>query len=123
MNDLGEMVEFLWEQCACTEKDAYKNSDNLVGRGKLNDFVYNKDKIDSFRPMIALIASSLAQGDAEVRYYDLAYEANGNRWTDYYYEVEKAVSLMDVSGILEFCTPSRDWSVAESRNPMVKIKR
>lgn len=125
MNKLGleGTVEFLWEQCVCKEEYAYRNLDNLVGRGKINDFVYDKDRLDYYQLEVAHIASSLAQNNTELRYYDLAYEANGNRWTDYYCEVEKAVSLMHASGILEFCTPSKDWDAAESKNPKVRIKK
>lgn len=125
MNKLGleGTVDFLWEQCVCKKKGAYENLDNLVGRGKLNDFVYDKDRLDYYQPVVVHIALSLAQNNTELRYYDLAYEANGNRWTDYYYEVEKAVSLMNACGILEFCIPSKDWDAAESRNPKVRIKK
>lgn len=123
MDNLGEMVDFLWEQCVCKEKDAYKNLNNLIGEGKLNDFVYDKEKIERYQPMIQLIASSLIENSSDVEYYNLAYTADGERWTKYYFEVEKAVSLLNVSGMLEFCTPSKNRDAAESRNPMVRIKR
>lgn len=123
MDNLGEMVEFLWEQCVCKEKDAYRNLDNPVGRGRINDFVFNQAMINFYLPVIAYVTSGLAKKDTELRYDDLAYEVSGNKWTDYYYKVEKAVSLMNASGMLEFCTSSKDWDAAESRNPMVKIKR
>lgn len=123
MSELGEMVEFLWQQCACKEKNAYKNLDNLIGRGKTIDFVFNKDELHDYQPMIQLISSSLVQEDTEVNYQDLAYDNDGNKWIDNYLQLEKAVSLMNVIGSLEFVTSSKDWNVAESKNPKVRIKR
>ena len=123
MNNLEKMVEFLWEQCVCKEKCAYKNSNNLIGRGKINDFVYNKAELTYYQPIIAFIGSILIPKDTEVRYYDLAYETNGERWANYYFKVERVVSLLEASGLIEFCNSSKDWDLAESRNPKIRIKK
>lgn len=123
MKNLEKMVEFLWEQCVCKEEGAYKNPNNLVGRGKINDFVYSKDKVTYYQPIIVFIGSILIPKDTEVRYYDLAYEINGEKWANFYFKVEKVVSLLEASGLLEFCNSSKDWDLAESRNPKIRIKK
>ena len=121
--DLEKMVEFLWDQCVCKEKDAYERPNNLVGRGKLNKFAYNKNQITYYQPVIAFIGSILRPIDEEARYHDLACENNGERWTEFYFKVEKAVSLLNASGLLEFCHSSKDWDSVESRNPKIRIKK
>lgn len=122
-DDLEKMVEFLWDQCVCKEKKAYENPNNLIGRGKLNEFVYSKNQIAYYQPVIAFIGSILRPSNEELRYYDLAYENNGERWTELYFKVEKAVSLLNASGLLEFCQPSKYWDSLESRNPKIRIKK
>lgn len=123
MKKVESEVFTIWGRCLAKGKNSYQNLDNPIGRGLLNDYVYDKEKLEANKENIKRILGYLDLGEDEIRYFDLAYSKNHEKWTLLNQKIEMLSSLLEASGLLEFEVDSASWDKREAENPRIKIKK
>ena len=123
MKKVESEVFTIWGRCLAKGKKAYQNLDNPIGRGLINDYVYDKEKLEENKENIKRILECLDLGEEEIRYFDLGYSKEHEKWTLFNQKIEMLSSLLDATGLLEFEVDSANWDRKEAENPRIKIKK
>lgn len=123
MKKVESEVFTVWGNCLATGKKPYQNLDNLIGRGLINDYVYDNSKLELNKENIKNILGYLELSGDEIRYFDLAYTKDHEKWTLFNQKIEMLSSLLEASGLLEFAVDSANWDEEEAKNPRIRIKK